>query len=88
MRLRALRAVSLAERSLGMQLVQFEMDQPGQVTFEAWLEVTNAGLDVVQIQPSLGRLADRRVWQAAGRSPARPSCDWTVACSSRLARCT
>jgi trehalose/maltose hydrolase-like predicted phosphorylase len=59
MRLRALRAVSLAERSLGIQLVQFEMDQPGQVTFEAWLEVTNAGLDVVQIQPSLG------VWRTA-----------------------
>jgi trehalose/maltose hydrolase-like predicted phosphorylase len=59
MRLRALRAVSLAERSLGLQLVQFEMDQPGQVTFEAWLEVTNAGLDVVQIQPSLG------VWRTA-----------------------
>jgi len=59
MRLRALRAVSLAERSLGIQLVQFEMDQPGQVTFEAWLEVTNAGLEVVQIQPSLG------VWRTA-----------------------
>ena len=59
MRLRALRVVSLAERSLGLQLVQFEMDQPGQVTFEAWLEVTNAGLDVVQIQPSLG------VWRTA-----------------------
>src|SRR5450755_4251997 len=59
MRLRALRAVSLAERSLGIQVVQFEMDQPGQVTFEAWLEVTNAGLDVVQIQPSLG------VWRTA-----------------------
>src|SRR4030088_3362437 len=59
MRLRALRAVSLAERSLGIQLVQFEMDQPGQVTFEAWLEVTNAGLDVVQVQPSLG------VWRTA-----------------------
>jgi trehalose/maltose hydrolase-like predicted phosphorylase len=59
MRLRALRVVSLAERSLGIQLVQFEMDQPGQVTFEAWLEVTNAGLDVVQVQPSLG------VWRTA-----------------------
>ncbi len=59
MRLRTLRAVSLAERSLGIQLVQFEFDQPGQVTFEAWLEVTNAGLDVVQVQPSLG------VWRTA-----------------------
>jgi trehalose/maltose hydrolase-like predicted phosphorylase len=59
MRLRSLRAVSLAERSLGLQLVQFEMDQASQVTFEAWLEVTNAGLDVVQIQPSLG------VWRTA-----------------------
>jgi len=59
MRLRALRAVSLAERSLGIQLVQFVMEQPGQVTFEAWLEVTNAGLEVVQIQPSLG------VWRTA-----------------------
>ncbi|MGI9146432.1 MAG: glycoside hydrolase family 65 protein [Chloroflexota bacterium] len=54
MRLRSLRAVSLAERSLGIQLVQFEIDQPTRVTFEAWLEVTNAGLDVVQIQPNLG----------------------------------
>jgi trehalose/maltose hydrolase-like predicted phosphorylase len=35
------------------------MDQPVQVTFEAWLEVANAGLDVVQIQPSLG------VWRTA-----------------------
>jgi len=59
MRLRALRAVSLADRSLGIQLVQFEIDQPGQVAFEAWLEVANAGLDVVQIQPSLG------VWRTA-----------------------
>ena len=54
-----MRIVSLAERSLGLQLVQFQVDQPGQVTFEAWLEVANAGLDVVQIQPSLG------VWRTA-----------------------
>jgi trehalose/maltose hydrolase-like predicted phosphorylase len=59
MRLRSLRMVSLAERSIGLQLVQFQLDQPGQVTFEAWLEVANAGLDVVQIQPSLG------VWRTA-----------------------
>jgi trehalose/maltose hydrolase-like predicted phosphorylase len=59
MRLHALRLVSLAERSIGFQLVQFQLDQPGQVTFEAWLEVANAGLDVVQIQPSLG------VWRTA-----------------------
>src|SRR6202023_1438138 len=59
MQLRTLRIVSLAERSLGLQLVQFQLDQPGQVTFEAWLEVANAGLDVVQIQPSLG------VWRTA-----------------------
>src|SRR5450432_2039724 len=59
MRLRALRIVSLAERSIGLQLVQFQLDQPAQATFEAWLEVANAGLDVVQVQPSLG------VWRTA-----------------------
>src|SRR5205085_7522437 len=41
-------------RSLGLHLFQFEMDQPGQVSFEAWLGVVNAGRDVVQIQPGLG----------------------------------
>jgi trehalose/maltose hydrolase-like predicted phosphorylase len=53
-RLRSLRLVSLANRGLGLQLVQFVIDQPGPVVFEAWLEVTNAGLEVVEIQPRLG----------------------------------
>jgi trehalose/maltose hydrolase-like predicted phosphorylase len=59
MRLRALRLVSMAERSMGLQLVQFEFSHPGRVTFEAWLEVTNGGLEVVQVQPSLS------VWRTA-----------------------
>ena len=60
MDLRSLRLVSLAERSLGLQLVQLALSRPSQVSLEAWLEVTNAGLDVVQLQPSLG------VWRTAG----------------------
>jgi trehalose/maltose hydrolase-like predicted phosphorylase len=62
-RLRSLRLVSLADRSLGLQLVQFTVDQPGPVTFEAWLEASNAGLELVHIQPRLG------VWRTstAGR---------------------
>lgn len=53
-RLRSLRLVSLAERSLGLQLVQFVVDGPGPVTFEAWLEASNGGLEVVQVEPRLG----------------------------------
>jgi trehalose/maltose hydrolase-like predicted phosphorylase len=53
-RLRSLRLVSLAERSLGLQLIHFVVDQPGPVTFEAWLETSNAGLELVHIQPRLG----------------------------------
>ena len=53
-RLRSLRLVSLAERSLGLQLIHFVVDQPGPVTFEAWLEGSNAGLDLVEIQPRVG----------------------------------
>jgi trehalose/maltose hydrolase-like predicted phosphorylase len=59
LRLQALRLVSLAERSLGLQLVRFAVDQPARVRFEAWLEVANAGLEVVQVEPSLG------VWRTA-----------------------
>jgi trehalose/maltose hydrolase-like predicted phosphorylase len=53
-RLHSLRLVSLAERSLGLQLVQFVVNRPGPISFEAWLDVANAGLELVQIHRSLG----------------------------------
>ncbi len=59
MHLRTLRLVSMADRHLGVQVVQLEFSHAEHVTLEAWLEVTNAGLEVVQVQPALG------VWRTA-----------------------
>jgi trehalose/maltose hydrolase-like predicted phosphorylase/beta-phosphoglucomutase-like phosphatase (HAD superfamily) len=49
MRLRSLRMVSLADRPIGMQLVQLRIDPvPVEVTFETTLEVANSGLELAR----------------------------------------
>ncbi len=59
-RLRALRLVSLADRALGVQLVRIEVDQPVDITLEAWLEPLGAGLEPVRATSNLA------VWRTAG----------------------
>ncbi len=58
-RLRALRLVSLADRALGVQLVRIEVDQPVDITLEAWLEPLGAGLEPVRATSNLA------VWRTA-----------------------
>jgi trehalose/maltose hydrolase-like predicted phosphorylase len=53
-RIRTLRLVSLAERSVGLQLVQLEIDQPNiEVTLEALFEGAGLGLKPVQLGQDL-----------------------------------
>ena len=58
-RLRALRLVSLADRALGVQLVRIDVDQPVDITLEAWLEPLGAGLEPVRATSNLA------VWRTA-----------------------
>src|SRR5271166_563154 len=54
-RLRAWRLVSFAERSLGLQLIQFEINEGMiEVTFEAACDDSKLGLIAEQIEPDLG----------------------------------
>jgi len=60
MRLRSLRMVSLADRAIGMQLVEVRIDPvPAEVTFETTVEVTNSGLELTRND------ADVTVWRTA-----------------------
>jgi trehalose/maltose hydrolase-like predicted phosphorylase len=52
--LRTLRLVSFADRSVGLQVVQLEIDQrPAEVTFEAVLEMAGPGLEPVRLESAL-----------------------------------
>jgi trehalose/maltose hydrolase-like predicted phosphorylase/beta-phosphoglucomutase-like phosphatase (HAD superfamily) len=58
---RSLRMVSMADRPIGMQLVQLRIDPiPTEVTFETALEVANSGLEVVRTE------SDLAVWRTVG----------------------
>lgn len=58
--LRALRLVSLADRAVGMQLIEVVVDgTPAEVTLEAPLELTNSGLEELRAEP------DVAVWRTA-----------------------
>ena len=59
MRLRSLRLVSLANRGLGVHLAEIDVDQPVQVTVDAWLELLGAALEPVRATKHLG------VWRTA-----------------------
>jgi len=59
MRLRSLRLVSLANRSLAMHLAEIDIDQPAEVTLDAWLELLGAGLEPVRSTKHLA------VWRTA-----------------------
>jgi HAD superfamily hydrolase (TIGR01509 family) len=65
MRLRSLRMVSLADRAIGMQLVELRIDPvPAEVTFETAVEVTNSGLELTRND------ADVTVWRTASSGKA------------------
>jgi trehalose/maltose hydrolase-like predicted phosphorylase len=59
MRLRSLRLVSLANRGLGLHLAQIDVDQPVEVTLDAWVELLGAGLEPVRSAKHLA------VWRTA-----------------------
>ena len=48
MRLRSLRLVSMADRAIGLQMMQLQIDpMPAEVTFEAWIELAGSGLELM-----------------------------------------
>ncbi len=59
MRLRSLRLVSLANRGLGLHLAEIDVDQPVEITVDAWLELLGAGLEPVRAAKHLA------VWRTA-----------------------
>ena len=54
-----LRLVSLAERALGLQLMQLSVDRPAEISLEALMEGAGSGLDAVRMEPRLA------VWRTA-----------------------
>ena len=67
-----LRLVSLAERALGLQLMQLSVDRPAEISLEALMEGAGSGLDAGgwnRVWPSGARPSRARLW----RSRAPPS---------------
>ncbi|NBB71714.1 MAG: glycoside hydrolase family 65 protein [Alphaproteobacteria bacterium] len=59
-RLRALRLVSLAERALGLQVIELTVDgRPCEITLEALLESAGSGLEPMRLEP------DVALWRTA-----------------------
>ena len=56
---RSMRLVSLADRAIGVQLIELSVDQPAEITVEALMEDAGSGLEVVRVEPELA------VWRTA-----------------------
>jgi trehalose/maltose hydrolase-like predicted phosphorylase len=56
---RSIRLVSLADRSIGTQLLELSVDQPVEITLEALMEDAGSGLEVVRMDPDLA------IWRTA-----------------------
>ena len=54
-----MRLVSLADRAIGVQLIELSVDQPAEITVEALMEDAGSGLEVVRVEPELA------VWRTA-----------------------
>ena len=70
-RLRTLRLVSLADRAIGLQLIQFEVEQAQvQVTLEASFEAAGFGLDQVNLEQDFGVWRTEQSGKALGMAGA------------------
>ena len=56
---RSMRLVSLADRAIGLQVVELSVDQPADITVEALMEDAGSGLEAVRVEPDLA------IWRTA-----------------------
>jgi trehalose/maltose hydrolase-like predicted phosphorylase len=56
---RSIRFVSLADRAIGVQLLELSVDKPAEITLEALMEDAGSGLEVVRMEPHLA------IWRTA-----------------------
>ena len=56
---RSIRFVSLADRAIGVQLLELSVDQPVEITVDALMEDAGSGLEVVRMEPDLA------IWRTA-----------------------